>query len=77
MHFSLSTTSTDWEISQDQDTTGESTCIFGDLFQHVVGWVTHTTVNKIVVNTMNSGHGDNLCTFLNKGAAEPEDGISR
>ena len=34
-------------------------------------------VNKIVVNTMNSGYGDDLHTFLNKGAAEPEDGISR
>ena len=67
MHLSLSTTLTNWEICQDQDTTGESLCILRDLFQHVMGWVTHLTVNEIVVNTMNSGHGDDSHTFLNKG----------
>ena len=32
-------------------------------------------VNKIVVNTMNSRHEDDLGTFLNKGVVEPEDGF--
>ena len=77
MHLALSATLTDWEIHQDQNATGESLCIFRDLLQHIVGWVTHTMVNEIMVNTMNSGHGDDLCTFLNKGTVEPEDGISR
>ena len=77
MHVALSATLTDQEICWDQDTTGESLCIFRDLFQHVMGWVTHMMVNKIIVNTMNSEYGDDSCTFLNKGAVEPEEGISR
>ena len=58
MHLSLGAILTD----QDQDITGESFGIFRDLFQHVMRWMSHMTVNEIVVNTMNSRHGDDSCT---------------